>query len=279
MGIFTKREICIVYGDFVAREVARIINLSPGFSHRYKTCFIKSVPRPYRSHKKYPVEKITKCNLFIFQRGFLQFPGFYDQLPADCKKLSFPVVQLKSIWPLEQKDPRCKPVPSWYRIFDPSPFGDRFVMELMKKGLKYADIIETVKHVDLAELLDLDEFHYKNMAAGRDLDSRCDLFINRYIEENFQTTQLFWTPRHANGRLLLYIAGRILRALALPSLTGVQGLRVRQVSPLSSFHLPIYPQVIRHFRLEWVDKYTTYLCRHAGRLSFEQYLKRYVEFK
>jgi hypothetical protein len=249
------------------------------FLNTYEIIHIRSFIHPTEGAAKVPFDKVKNCSLFLFQRGHLQYPEFYSQLPSSCRIISFPILRFTSLWPLERRDPRSKPEPEKGFISGRYPYGDSLVMKLLKRGLTAEQIFEQYISTKLSDVIDIDKIHKKNIIALKELDAKCDLPLNWYVGENFTKKRLFLTPNHPAIELLILQVNLILKAIAMTGLPLLVENEIKKNPPLETIHHPIHPQVIRHFNLQWIDANAKYRHYDSGWFTFEEYLKRYIELK
>ncbi len=279
MKLSRKKLVCIIFGNCAAEVQANILRKENEFSKICEIIYIRSFIHPTKGASKVPYDKVRKCSLLLLQRGHLQFPEFYNDLPSSCRKISFPILRLDSLWPLQRMDPRNKPEPKNGFEMGRYPYGDLLVIKLLKKGLTPDQVLKKYMSSNINELVNLDKTHRRNLANWKELDSKCDLPLMRYVKENFNKERLFLTVNHPCPKLLVMQINLILESL------GMSGLSVEVISdinkkpPLSKIHLPIHPQVIRHFNLEWADIDIKYRYYDGNWYGFEEYLKRYIEFR
>ncbi|MCK5057134.1 MAG: hypothetical protein KAT34_10800 [Candidatus Aminicenantes bacterium] len=278
-NILKKKVIAVIYGNCVAQALAGILRKRIEFDRMFDITYIRSFKHPTEGCTAIPLDKIKKCSLFFFQRGHLQYPEFYEKLPKNCRIISFPILQFKRLWPFDRVDPRNKPEPEKGFLFGKYPRGDSLVMKLLRKGLTADQVFKKYMSTNIHELKNIDQIHEQETQGGRELDTKCDLPIYRYIEKNFIKERLFWLPLHPAPELLVMQTNHLLTSVGMNELDENVKSKICKSPPLSNLHLPIHPQVIDYFNLEWADKDTKYRYYDKGWFSFEEYLRRYIEFK
>jgi len=274
-----KKKICILYGNCVGKVLILFLNKIGEFFDTYEINHIRSFIHPTEGSAKIPFDKVKNCSLFLFQRGHLQFPEFYNQLPSNCRIISFPILRFTSLWPLERRDPRSIPEPEKGFILGKYPYGDYLVMNLLKRGLTVEQVFERYMTTKLSDVIDIDKIHKRNIIALRELDAKCDLPLNWYVEKNFTKKRLFLTPNHPTAELLIMHVNLILKTIGMTELPGPVKDEIKKNHPLKNIHHPIHPQVIQHFNLQWIDTNAKYRHYDFGWFGFEEFLKRYIELK
>ncbi len=249
------------------------------FLDTYEITYIRSFIHPAEGAAEVPFDQVKNCSLFLFQRGHLQYPEFYSQLPSNCRIISFPILRFTSLWPLERRDPRSIPEPEKGFISGRYPYGDSLVMKLLKRGLTVEQVFEQYISTKLSDVIDIDKIHEKNLIAMKELDAKCDLPLNWYVEKNFTKQRLFLTPNHPTAELLIMQVNLILNSIGMKGLPVLVKNKIKKNPPLEIIHHPIHPQVIGHFNLQWIDINAKYRHYNFGWFGFEEYLKRYIEFK
>jgi hypothetical protein len=273
-----RKKVCIIFGNCVAGEQFSILRKVREFSKSFKTFFQLSFKHPQDGEQGINGDLIKQCSLLLIQRGHLQFPEFYNDCPKECQVISFPLPSLTSFWPFYRKDPRNKPEPERGYIFGRYPYGDLAIIRLIKKSLPPEEIYIKYMAMNVKDQIDLNKLHRTNILKGKELDEKCDLALYDFIEKNAFKQRLFFTPNHPTPILLIYQINQVLKQLGMGKLSNWLVSKISRRSEFSRMHLPIHPQVIDHFRIEWANRDTTYRYFNKGWLSFEEYYKRYIEF-
>ena len=274
-----KKKICILYGNCVGKALVKFLKRKREFLDTYEIIHIRSFIHPTEGAARVPFDTVKNCSLFLFQRGHLQYPEFYSRLPSNCRIISFPILRFTSLWPLERRDPRSKPEPEKGYISGKYPYGDLLVMKLLKRGLAVEQIFEQYISTKLSDVIDIDKIHKRNLIAMKELDAKCDLPLNWYVEKNFTKERLFLTPNHPTTELITMQVNLILNSIGMNGLSLSVENKIKKKPPLQRIHHPVHPQVIRHFNLQWIDINAKYRHYDFGWFGFEEFLKRYIELK
>ena len=211
------------------------------------------------------------------QKGHLQFPTFINDIPSKCQILSFPVILLGSLWPFCRPDSRNKPEPDRGFPYGKYPYGDKKVTALLEKGLTCQEVFDEYMKLNIADHIDLDKLHYRCLLAGTELEKKCDLKIYDYIEENFVNKRFLYTIDHPTPDLIFYQLEQILKKVTGEVIPKSEKTRIRKDAQLNYLQVPIHPQVIEHFKLEWIGP--DYKYKYFNNfLSFEDYYWNYIHF-
>ena len=217
-------------------------------------------------------ELVARCGVFIEQVSPWEsaLPASYaSDLPADCRRLRVPALMMKSLWPLHQQDPRNQFTAE--HPFGRHPYGDAQVLKLLRQTQDPDEVFRLYMDVDLKALMSLDRLHEMTLAQAAEADRMADLPLTPTIEANFTRLRLFDTVNHPSPSLQLLLRD----VLAEFILEGADGLPAWRPPP--SLQVPIHPQVVEHFKLEWTDANAVYF--YGGRyLTFEEYLRAYIAF-
>jgi len=219
---------------------------------------------------------INKCDIFIMQRGHMQFPSFIDDLPSDCRIISFPVIWFNTLWPFYRVDARNKNTKDAEFPFGKYPYGDKEVISLLKKGLTTEEVFRKYMDLNVLDKIDLNNFHADNLSMGKELENKCDLKIYDYIGKNFLNKRLFYTFNHPAPELLLVQLEQILGKITGEKISNSQKQKIFKMNPLGNMELPIHPQIIEHFNLEWISTDYKYKYGQKTFITFEKYCWNYI---
>lgn len=258
---------CIVYGNCHIVDICELLQALPDFGSEYDITGVLS----YQSTPP-PEDHVRSCSLFIYQVGQWTIPpSFVEALPPHCTRLAFPAAGLQVLWPLLGKDPR-----SFKGSHD---FSDTLVIKLSKQGWTREQLFEKYLETPLTEVVDLDRFWEISSARQRSLDDKVDIKIFPYIESGFRKERLFWAYNHPTHLMLLRVTQMILSALGFQEIPP-QFVEVFLHKPtIGGLQIPIHPQVLEHFRIEWANSATLYHCVsdvEHGWFTFDEFMWRYI---
>ena len=273
-----EKETCIVFGNCVAQVIAWLLGQNHHFIEKYEIIYHRSFIHPQAGKASTPLEKIRRCPLLLVQKGHMQSPEFIEDISPTCTVVSFPVLSLNTLWPFYRMDPRNKPEPEAGFDFGRYPYGDFQVMKLLRKELPPEEVLKQYMDINIEEKVDLSAFHQEEIAKGKALDAQCDITLYDYIEEYFKKKRLFFTPNHTTPDLLMYTTAKILHHLRCREMHLSVHKKIKKALPLGKYHHPIHPQIIRYFDLKWITPECKYRYYDGSYRTFEEYIKKYIEF-
>jgi hypothetical protein len=115
----------------------------------------------------------------------------------------------------------------------------------------------------------LHDFERRRLVA---MDKQFGCEIGRFILDNFQRRQLFYTTNHPNGHIIGMLMQYLLRQLDMG-----RGFRPNSsLDHLRRLQIPVHPKVAQALGLTWVKENTKYL--YAGeQITWETYVRRYID--
>jgi hypothetical protein len=116
---------------------------------------------------------------------------------------------------------------------------------------QYSDPEEVFRRyvdTDLRTIVDLDRWHEMALAEIAAADKRTDLPFGRLFESNFRSQRLFDTLNHP-AHVLQELVSHALMGFILEDDTPLPST----IPEHQAIQIPIHPQVIEHFKLEWVS--------------------------
>ena len=243
----------------------------------YNVAHIASAPQLGGNFTPEP-RQAARCHAFIEQVSSISTqvalpPTYKTDFPKNCRHLRLPVLWLKSLWPLQRADPRN--VRTETQAVGKHPYGDAVVLRLMEKYTDPDEVVKRYLDTDITTMFDLDRLHEMMMADAVASDRLADVPFAAMVDANFRKTRLFDTINHPSHQLIVQLRDLVARFVldgeADPDLQPVP-------EPMPLTQVPIHPQVIEHFKLEWTSRAATHL--YFGKpLTFEQYLRAYIAFE
>jgi hypothetical protein len=204
-------------------------------------------------------------------------------LPSSCVTVIFPSIDLNLLWPMqcanEYNEPPSPEYP-WGRF----PYGDRVIIDCVKRGLSVRETLEYYEASFTEHLMNLDRFerHERSRLLAR--DEKCDVTMGSFIMDRFRSENLFWAVNHPTMRPLRELCTRLV-AKVTPFSSAFADVELDKTiallppqGPLGDFRIPIHPHIARHLGLEWFPNPSSkeYGPR-AARLTYHEYLAQMVE--
>jgi hypothetical protein len=265
------KEVCILYGNCHTTELRKLLTAVPEFSSRYEVEHILSYGDP-----PIPTDRIRRCSLLLNQvsRWKSPFP-WANALPAPCRQVSFPVLNFQPLWPLLGQDPRR----NLQRPEDGYDYGDSLAIKLSRLGFTRQQLFEEYLATDLRSFVNLDRFWEIAATRMREIDRQVDIPMYGCVEQWFRKERLFWAWNHPTHWLLLRLGEFLLRAVAGGAVPANLAARYLELPALGGVEIPIHPQVLSYYQIEWANPKTLYHFQGEhdfGWFTFEEFLWRYL---
>jgi len=145
--------------------------------------------------------------------------------------------------------------------------------------LSFEQALEKYRSTDINEIVDLNQFHEISLAKMQNLDSKVDIPMNWYTEQNFRKEHLFREISHPLPELYSWMGNQISEYMGLGPIPEkvIRNFESQQYSK-NLLAVPIHPQVLDHFNIEWGDEDTTYSYFNIADLTFQEHLERYLKY-
>ncbi len=226
--------------------------------------------------------------IYVWEQLGTDYPQHREQMhalrPPTAKVVTFPSLNMLSLWPFTGGDARIRKEPM-YQI-GRYPWSDVVGAELganpQFRNLSDAELLKLYFQHTTKKMPDLDRRLAIDVMRWRERDAACDVKLADYLLENFRKIQLFYTFARPSP----HCSGMILKQLLAESLADTNQLTtaVTELDHLLRFFVgydmeecPIHPAVAEHFGLEWYKAEAGHR-HHAHRLSFNEYMVRYLRF-
>jgi hypothetical protein len=283
-----ERSLCVLYLSCIGSGIQYLLQNSDEFVRRFRVA-------PYFSHQ---MDRITDtvhitdehfygCDVFVYHNpDWITFSeehlDAYEHViagvPSTALKIAVPVPQFHALWPFHTNDPRMISERALNRFGRPPdyPYGDSFVVELMRDGVPPEEIITRYLSLDVATRVDLDSLLSWSLSFMQRNDSGASFKVTDFIVDQFRSRRLFSTVNHASNQLLFYLANQILRSLDCATLPKCL---LDRLQPLVRLEMPIHPSIGRHFGVAWLDEGTRHFVDDLRYLTFREYIRDYVYFE
>ncbi len=272
----------LFYGNCQAAALSVIFSADPTIAEAYNVLHIPSFDDRIPDSVAVNDEAIAATTVFFDQHDKAPFPKG-DILPADCRRVTFPSVDLFLLWPLH-----CVNVyndaPTPQTLWGRFPYGDRAVVDGVMQGLSAGEVLASYETASQRALPDLDRFEKLEYARLRARDAQCEVKMSDFVVGAFRTQNLFWCVNHPSMFALRELTHRLIAA------AGEQATELQRAAidatiatlhpegPLSDMHAPIHPAVVDHFKLEWYPRDDgPYFGLRDNRLTYQQYLREMIE--
>lgn len=252
----SQKQLCLIYANCQRDLIKSHLELSDEFNDNYELAHLPYHFKAVQTQFVIPEEILAKTGLFIYQPisnkyGQQSTASIINRLPESCQKISFPYIYFKGYHPqftkLESENLQQR------FINDGSNLSDANIINLVKQGYTNDKILTLINDENfyLAELLQLNLNNTLQELSQR--EQTTDIKIADFIRNNYQQHYLFYIPAHPANIIGLLVVNQILARLKFTPL--------KQIHPqeqLATFRIPIYPSVIKHLNLKFINHLTLY---------------------
>lgn len=247
-----SRKLLTVYGNCQSAAIREKLSHADVLSE----CFLFLVIAGVHQMKSlnYNMDKLHQClhfmDLFIYQyirednRFGAEFASdqMIQSLSPECKKVCIPNIYFAGYFPGYKRgnivffDKERK-----YSIEQ----TDGIMDDVIESGKNESDIISMLKADNLIGKKELEKHVRNSLLELQKREVVCDVKISDYIEANYQTEYLFYTPNHPTEIVIKELTQRILMFLGYESFHILPGA-LKEVNHIELF---IYPAVKKHLNL------------------------------
>lgn len=276
------KKLCIIYANCQNSLIAEYLNKSPYFKQEYS---IKrfSVHILMAKGTTIPEQILKQAKLFIYQpvkdlHGVRSSKYLLNKLPSDCQQISFPSLYFKGYFPQLCKNPAIKIVKPNHP-FGLIPHGDINIISMLKQGKSKAGIIKHLSDPNFYTSEFLISTVEQSLQELSERESQLEVKVSEFIKINYQHYRLFYTQNHPTDILGMYVVNQILHLLDLPSLGKPLFLINSKPGVLSKKQIPIYPSVIKHLCLSFIEQNAVYAydAFATARMTLAKYISEYIE--
>lgn len=273
----------LVYGNCQAGVYANLLKHFIGGNRTVR--HVRSFDHPTEPVGELSREELAECTLVLEQvDAGRPMPEALRQGPASRTPLvRFPPLDFNLLWPFNFNDPRNVSEPPDYP-FGRFPYGDRIVVELLREGLVGSALWNAYQERSVARFPDLErlQMHETRRLAKR--DETLDVKVAQLVMSEFADKRLFWAINHPTGWLL----GRaFIDILVLchehvkidGDFTSSATKFFAGFEPFGHHHVPIHPEVARQLKLAWWTPEQRYRYMDGSMMTFEETMRRYIDFR
>jgi hypothetical protein len=222
------KRLCLIHANCQGEPLVDLLGAHPDFSRDFET-------RHYVNYTRQPVpaEDLARCGLFLYQRleahwGGLASDVLLAALPPGTPGRCLPPLCFQGYSPVWRSG----------RIID---YEDRFLEDLLARGLSDREIMHLYLHTDPARYYDLAAIFRDSEAREREKERHWDIRLTDFVRSRFRDEMLFHTVNHPGRTLCLMVAEAVLKRLGYPPLST--GVREAFPEPFAEFDLPVHPAV------------------------------------
>ncbi len=261
----------IVYGNCQSAAIYEVLRRIPAVTARWEVLH----------HALWASAEALACNMAQFDdcdvllqqdiRNWRSHPRA-GSLAPQTQVVRFPFCYFAALWPF---DGHQNGNDTGWRFGEGElkfGFSDAMLGRLRAETPDPAARLARYRALDVPDAPDI--ARYAEFEAARLLreDKRLGFTLGRFIIDHYRRERLFHAITHPSRTLLVRMTQEILAKLEIEA-GDIDGL---VLDYLSYFQVPIHPAVARALALEWVDETTTYNFNNAERLTWEEYVGRYI---
>ncbi len=217
-----------------------------------------------------------------------------DELAADCMKITIPRFFSRLYWPQAQVGTEAlfndyfMKAGAYVETQPHGPFetGDANINRLLEEGKNADEIVRILSSEDFYSPAQMKRHYENEMAALRQADEGCDICFSEYFTAHWKEHMVYRDPVHLSVNMNWWLAEQVLRRLGL----GTEEIEAQRESPATEAlrrfrhhctEIPVYPSVAKHLGLAGMatdeTRYDVTFYHGMERLTFEEYVRRYVE--
>ncbi|MDF2054912.1 WcbI family polysaccharide biosynthesis putative acetyltransferase [Priestia megaterium] len=264
------KKICIVYGNCQITPIREYLMSSSSFNSIYTMIEVPPVHLCNREtglEKQY-MDNLSKCDLFIYQpvgetfSYYLSTNYILSKLPDSCICISFPISYFTGYHP---QDVRGKII----------PYADKNIIKLLNEGKSKDEIISILSDDNFYSFQQVKTNLDETLQELKRRDVILDITLDDFIAKNYRKINLFYTVNHPSYYITRYLAIKILNKLGLPE-QEISHITLHDLYFIG-FMQPIYPSVIKHLNLSFVEPEDKYFNLGHVPMIFSEYIGRYVD--
>jgi len=255
-----RRELCLIHANCQGDSLRSLLAATPAFARCFEI-------RKYTNYLKesIPQQDFDRCRFFLYQH----LGEKWDDLASDALlarlhpiacRVKIPNLLFTGYWPLWTNKSTMN-------------YGDALLDLLVSRGYSESDVLHVYLRGRLAEKYHLNALLDQNFFRERQKERGAVIALTDFIRENWRAQQLFRTPNHPDGILLLAVADAVLESLGLGRVPSA--LRSAFTPDYPDFELPIHPQVGVHFSLPFAGADRLYSI-YGRPMNFARYAACYV---
>lgn len=282
-----RRPLCVLCLSCLGAGIKYLLQSSDEFVQRYRlACHFSHQMNRVAETVNIPKDQLDECEVFIYHNTdwvtFTEaeldaYEQLLDRVSPAAHKIAVPLAQLHAFWPFHTNDPRYTSDRRANRFdqLPDYPYGDAYVIELLKDGVPEEEIITRYLALDFGSRVDLDKLLSWSLTFMQRNERHSPVKVADYVAERFRSEKLFSTVNHANNRLLLYMTNQVLSELECAPLPEAL---LERLQVLVGTEMPVHPGIARHFDVQWANEATRYLVDRSRYLTFGEFLRDYVYF-
>jgi hypothetical protein len=218
--------------------------------------------------------ELEVCDALLIQeiRDWERYP-LRDAIPDRTPIIKFPLLHLASLWPFDHyngpgdREAYEREWPNLTFLYLDGLLGRlrREIPDQEERFYAYYSLAVP----GIVNYVRLHDFEKRRLLT---MDQKYEFGIGRFILDNFQRRQLFYTTNHPNGQILTLLMQYLVTRLGIdkPYRPGAS------LDHLSRLQIPVHPKVAKALGVEWAHEKTRYA--YGGRsVTWESYIRSYID--
>jgi tetratricopeptide (TPR) repeat protein len=225
-------------------------------------------------------EALARADVIVSQVTDVDQKVSLDKVETRAKIIEYPYVTGNFLWPYSGKAHIYNtPLPHMHDGPYGVQYGNPWLNARIKKGALPDDIVAEYEALDMSKAVNLDRTYELSMDRARDRDRKSGSAVAALIEKSLTDIPLFMTPANLEFPLFEALARGVYEQLGLPSGSIDHALGTLWKTPFPIADHPIHPSVARHFGLKFIGPDTLYRTFTGERLTFREWITRYVNYQ
>jgi hypothetical protein len=270
IGMARRRNVLVI-GNCQAETVRQGFERAEPLRARFKAKY-QFIGLQKQLHQR-GIEELREADLILVQdiKDWQAYP-LKEFIPEGIEIVQFPLLHFASLWPFDHyngpgdKEAYDREWPNLTFLYQDGLLArlrreipDREARFAAYRGLNIDGIVNYVR---------LHDFERRRLSA---MDRRFGGEIGKYVLDNFQSRQLFYTIAHPNRQILSMLMQRLMGLLGIDEPFPF----VSEFDHLKRLQVPVHPKVASALGVGWADERTEYL--YEGRpTTWEAYTRAYI---
>lgn len=277
------KKIAFVFGDGNTPNFVKVLSHVKEFVEEYVILSVPAAQDIKIEHyeKLKPLWKYVRCLLIqpVDKNKEITSRSIKRAVNRSCKIVQFPRLFFWAYFPqtyVLDNRPVLRKNDGSTEKYMPFLFGDKNIRDGLKENLNISDMQNFLENNDFYIETFLKEYFEKSLNAVRKEEQECDIQISNWIEANYKTEKLFFTPTRAALPMLKYVIEEVLHYMGIDRISYDQ----KNIPLKLDGEVPIYQSVAYHLRLGF-DTKMVHCCDayYGDALEREDYVKEYVEIR
>jgi tetratricopeptide (TPR) repeat protein len=203
-----------------------------------------------------------------------------NKIETSAQIIEFPYVTGNFLWPFSGREHiHNQPLPHFHDGPYGVQYGNPWLNSRIKSGANPDDIAAEYESLNISKAVNLDRTYELSMDRARQRDARTGFSIAATIEKYLTDIPLFMSPANLELALFRPLAAGVFERLGVPSTTVNAMLDTLWRTPFPIADHPIHPSVAEHFGLKFIGPNTRYRTFTGERLTFKEWVGRYVRYE